>query len=99
MVDEYTSSIPAMVNSFLGMRDATIPEPRGAGINRQRTEPHFPETLQGTVCGRPAFRPQYPRRTGTRFILALMIPPRMAVATSLAALTPKPIWPAPSPKK
>ena len=95
--DEYTSSTPAMVRSFLGMRDATMPEPRGAGIKRTRTEPHLPDTLHGTVWGAPALAPQYPRRTGTKFILALMMPPLIAVATSLAALTPRPMWPAPSP--
>jgi hypothetical protein len=32
-----------MVKSFLGTRDATIPEPRGAGINLILTDPHLPD--------------------------------------------------------
>jgi hypothetical protein len=42
-----------MVNSFFGIKEATIPDPRGAGIKRTRTEPHLPDTLQGTVWGAP----------------------------------------------
>lgn len=53
--------------------------PRGAGIRRTRTDPHLPDTLQGTVWGAPELAPQYPRRTGTKFILALMIPPSICV--------------------
>jgi hypothetical protein len=41
----------------------------------------IPDTLHGTVWGAPELAPQYPRRTGTKFILALMIPPLIAVAT------------------
>lgn len=70
-----------------------MPVPRGPGINRTNTEPHLPVTLQGTVWGLPILLPQYPRRTGTTESLAIMIAPRMAVATSLEHLTPRPMWP------
>ena len=45
------------------------------------TEPHLPVIFVGTVWGLPILLPQYPRRTGTRLILAKMIAPLMAVAT------------------
>ena len=56
------------------------------------TEPLFPDTLHGTVWGSAMWAPQYPLRTGTMESLATMIAPRMAVATSLAHLTPRPTW-------
>lgn len=89
--------MPAICSTFLGVRAATMPAPRGAGIRRTVTEPHLPVTLVGTVCTRPILFPQYPRRTGTTAILAVMIAPRIAVATSFAHLTPRPTCPLPSP--
>ena len=50
--------MPAMFSSFLGMSEATMPDPRGAGIKRTRTEPDLPDTLHGTVWGWPALKPQ-----------------------------------------
>jgi len=41
--------------------------------------------------GLPILLPQYPRRTGTTESLAKMMAPRMAVATSLLHLTPRPM--------
>ncbi len=72
---------PAICSTFLGVRAATMPAPRGAGTRRMVTEPHLPVILVGTVCTFPILLPQYPRRTGTSDILAVMIAPRMAVAT------------------
>mmetsp|Transcript_13568 Transcript_13568/g.34547 ORF Transcript_13568/g.34547 Transcript_13568/m.34547 type:complete len:272 (+) Transcript_13568:227-1042(+) len=95
--DVKTSSTPAICSSFFGTLAATIPVPRGAGTRRSRTEPHFPVSLPGTVCGFPMRFPQYPRRTGMTESFAAMIPPRIAVATSFADLTPSPTWPSPSP--
>ena len=34
----------------MGVRAATIPAPRGAGMSRTVTLPHLPVTLEGTVC-------------------------------------------------
>merc|ERR1712183_135305 len=84
------SSIPAICRSFFETPAATILVPRGAGIKRTVTEPHFPVTLQGTVCGFPSLLPQYPRRTGMMDSLAWMMAPLMAVATSLEHFTPNP---------
>ena len=42
----YTSSIPAMFNSFLGTGALTMPVPRGAGISLMVTLPHFPVTYK-----------------------------------------------------
>lgn len=42
--------MPAICSTFLGVRAATIPAPRGAGIRRMVTLPHLPVTLVGTVC-------------------------------------------------
>jgi len=61
-----------------------------AGIRRHMTEPDFPATLAGTVCGSAMCEPQYPLLTGTMDSFAMMIAPRIAVATSLAHLTPRP---------
>ena len=49
------------------------PAPFGAGMSRSETEPHLPVTFAGTVCGLPSLLPQYPRRTGTVFVLAQMM--------------------------
>merc|ERR1719153_2198441 len=84
------SSIPAIWSSFLGTGADTIPVPRGAGISLTQMEPHFPVTLQGTVCGFPILFPQNPRLTGTMDSLAIIMAPRMAVATSLLHFTPRP---------
>nr|GME01233.1 ribosomal protein [Ipomoea batatas] len=92
-----TSSIPANWSTFFGTLAATIPAPRGAGTIRTVTDPHFPVTLQGTVCGFPILLPQYPLLTGITESLANMMAPRIAVATSLEHLTPRPTWPLPSP--
>ena len=46
------------------------------------TEPHLHCTLVGIVWG-AELGPQYPRRTGTMFNLAKIIPPWMECATSL----------------
>ena len=37
---------------------ATRPVPRGAGTMRKRTEPQWPVSLFGTVCGAPSRLPQ-----------------------------------------
>merc|ERR1711982_213615 len=50
----------------------------------------LPVTLQGTVWGRPILFPQKPRLTGTMESLERMMAPRIAVATSLEHLTPRP---------
>ena len=42
--------MPAICSTFLGVRAATMPAPRGAGISRTMTLPHSPVTLVGTVC-------------------------------------------------
>jgi len=96
-VDVKTSSIPAYCKTFLGAREDTIPVPRGAGTSLNRTDPHFPVTFVGTVWGSPILFPQYPLRTGTTVSLARMMAPRIAVATSLAHLTPRPMCPSLSP--
>merc|ERR1719337_178765 len=80
------SSIPAIWSSFLGTGAETMPVPRGAGINLTQMLPHLPVTLQGTVWGLPSLVPQKPRLTGTMESLAMMMAPRMAVATSLLSL-------------
>ncbi len=38
------------VLTFLGVRAATMPAPRGAGMRRTLTDPQWPVTLVGTVC-------------------------------------------------
>ena len=86
-------TIPAIPKSFLGTGAQTRPVPRGAGMRRTKMEPHLPVTLQGTVWGLPILLPQKPLRTGTMESLARMMAPRMAVATSLEHLTPRPTWP------
>merc|ERR1719244_736505 len=91
------SSIPAIWSNFLGTGAETIPVPRGAGMSLTQTEPHLPVTLQGTVWGRPILLPQKPRLTGTMESLERMMAPRMAVATSLEHLTPRPTCPFSSP--
>lgn len=53
--------------------------------------------MQGTVWGFPILLPQYPLRTGMTVSLARMMAPRIAVATSLEHLTPKPTCPSWSP--
>ena len=75
----------------------TMPEPRGAGMRRTVTEPHLPESLDGMVCGLPSLEPQNPRRTGTMLSLASWMAPRMAEATSLEHLEPRPRCPLWSP--
>ena len=57
---------------------ATIPVPRGAGINRTTTLPPFPVTATGTVCGLLILLPQYPLLTGIKFNFASIIAPLMA---------------------
>ena len=74
-----------------------MPAPLGAGMRRTETEPHLPVSLVGIVCGSPILPPQYPRRTGTMFSFARIIEPWMECATSLHALTPRPMWPLESP--
>ena len=54
--------------------------------------PHFPVFLRGTVWGLPSLVPQKPRLTGTMESFAMMMAPRMAVATSLLHFTPSPTW-------
>ncbi len=44
----YTSSMPAICSTFLGVRAATMPAPRGAGIRRTSTDPHLPVTCTCT---------------------------------------------------
>ena len=61
------------------------------------TEPHFPLSLIGMEWGRPRLAPQYPRRTGMTLSLAMMMAARMAVATSLEVLIPRPTCPSESP--
>jgi hypothetical protein len=79
--------------TFLGTRAETMPVPLGAGTRRTVTEPHFPVTFIGTVCGFPILLPQYPRRTGTIASFAKIIAARIAVATSLEHFTPNPTCP------
>merc|ERR1712051_125202 len=93
LADVQQSSIPAIWRSFLGTGADTIPVPRGAGISLTQMLPHLPVTLQGTVWGFPSLVPQKPRLTGTMESLAMMMAPRMAVATSLLHFTPSPTWP------
>ena len=50
--------MPAICSTFLGVRAATMPAPRGAGMRRIVTEPHFPVILVGTVCTFPILFPQ-----------------------------------------
>merc|ERR1712051_471684 len=88
--DVLQSSIPAICKSFLGTGADTIPVPLGAGMSLTQMEPHLPVTLVGTVWGLPILLPQKPRRTGMMDNLAMMIAPRIAVATSLEHLTPIP---------
>ena len=61
------------------------------------TLPHLPDSLVGRECGSPRFVPQYPRRIGRTESLAMMMAARMAVATSLDVLIPRPTWPSESP--
>merc|ERR1719470_435393 len=82
------SSIPAIWSSFLGTGAETMPVPRGAGISLTQIEPHLPVTLQGTVWGLPILVPQKPLLTGMMESLAMMMAPRMAVATSLEHFSP-----------
>ena len=42
------------------------------------TDPPFPVTLHGTVCGFPILFPQYPFLTGTMFNLASVRAPLIA---------------------
>ena len=55
----------------------TMPVPLGAGIKRTLTLPHFPVTLQGTVCGSAILLPQYPLRTGMMESLAAVMAPKL----------------------
>jgi hypothetical protein len=80
-----------MVKTFFEVMAATIPVPLGAGTNLTLTDPSFPVTLHGTVCGWAILFPQYPFLTGTRFNLALMTAPLMAPCTSLADFHPRPM--------
>lgn len=43
----YASWTPASCSNLLTAGEATRPVPRGAGINRTLTEPHFPDSLVG----------------------------------------------------
>ena len=61
------------------------------------TLPHFPLSFVGSECGSPRLVPQYPRRIGSTDSFAMMMAARMAVATSLEVLIPRPIWPSESP--
>jgi hypothetical protein len=54
------------------------------------TLPHLPLCLVGKLCGAPRLVPQYPRRMGRTESLAMMMAARMAVATSLEVLMPRP---------
>merc|ERR1719223_1935324 len=97
--DVKQSATPANESIFFIVGEPTTPLPRGAGTKRIRTEPLLPASFIGTVCGAPMRFPQYPRRTGMRAIFAAMMPPRIAVATSLAHFWPRPMWPLESPTK
>ena len=52
---------------------------------------------QGTVWDLPILGPQKPLLTGMMESLAMMMAPRMVVATSLEHFTPRPTWPSLSP--
>ena len=54
------------------------------------TEPHFPLSFVGNEWGSPRAAPQYPRRIGNTLSFAIMIAARIAVATSLDVLIPRP---------
>jgi hypothetical protein len=77
------------------MRSATFLNPDK--LTRTVTLPHLPLCLVGRECGSPRLLPQYPRRIGMTLSLAIMIAARMAVATSLDVLMPRPTWPSESP--
>lgn len=49
--------MPAICSTFFGVRAATMPAPRGAGIRRTSTLPHSPVSLVGTVCTLPILFP------------------------------------------
>jgi len=85
------------LEDILGDTGGDDPGPLGASGMRTVTEPHLPVTLQGTVWGCPILFPQYPLVTGTTESLARMMAPWMAVATSLAHLTPSLTCPSPRP--
>jgi hypothetical protein len=57
---------------------ATKPAPLGAGIILTLTDPLFPVTLNGTVCGAPILFPQYPFLTGIKLSFAKIIAPFIA---------------------
>src|SRR3989344_439255 len=50
-VCDHTSFIPAMPSIFLHSRSMHKPVPLGAGISFIFTDPHFPSTVKGTLCG------------------------------------------------
>ena len=66
-------------------------------LTRTVTEPHLPLSFVGKECGSPSDVPQYPRRMGRTLSLAIMMAARMAVATSLDVLIPRPTCPSESP--
>ena len=68
-------------NGILVNNNNNIPVPRGAGMRRTQIDPHLPVTLEGTVWGLPILFPQNPLLTGTMESLAMMMAPRIAVAT------------------
>ncbi len=64
---------------------------------RTVTLPHLPLSFVGRLCGSPKAAPQYPRRIGSTLSFAMMMAARMAVATSLEVLIPRPTCPSESP--
>jgi len=49
---------PAICSINFEVGEATMPVPRAAGTQRMRTEPHWPVSFIGTVCGKPSLPPQ-----------------------------------------
>lgn len=79
--------------SRLPTKKKTFPSPHFFFFLQKTLTIELKLTLKGTVCGAPNLDPQYPLRMGTKEILARVIAPRIALATSLEHFTPRPTCP------